>query len=241
MKKKYVALFLVGILCLASLTGCGKKDTKNADTVNVTKEPTEAPTEEPENTEPVSLSELEKAGTIDGMTYTNSYINYSYTLPDGWTMNDAEESYEFIANLMGQDKETYKDMANKQGVSYISSGVITYQDTEVMDKYYLVQAVDASKLGITDAETLFTIFTDQSIQQLSTQGEVSNKTEPEKKTIGTQDVYTIKVATTYPNGTNYQAFHCFLRNGIFVFAAYTTSVEEDLANKDVILSSMKFD
>jgi hypothetical protein len=249
MKKKLLSMLLITTMTVTAFTGCGSKQKDNAQA-------TQAPTatEAPEATtapEPAfSTEELETAGSVDALTYTNSLIGFSVTVPESWSVKGSDDTYDYLVNVTGmaKDVETLKSQLTSQGVNYLFYGL----DSEVTDRggsdNVLAQSMSANLFGDMDIETVISSLSALIKQQYTSMGATCTISDPVKSAVGDQDVYQVTATATIAkdsqgNDVNMvvrQEYLIFVRNGVLVYMAISTSEEDSATIAKEFIDTLSF-
>lgn len=260
MKKKILSMLLIATMTMTAFTGCGSKEKGKADATQAptateaaattTPEATTDPatTQAPEST--VTTEELEAAGSVDGFTYTNSVIGFTVTVPETWTIKGSEDTYDYLVNVtkMAKDVETLKTQLTSQGVNYLFYGL----DSEVTDlggsDNVLAQSMLASLFGDMDIETVISSLSAMINQQYTSMGATSTIGEAVKSTVGDQDVYQVTATAKMEKDSQgnvinmvvRQEYVIFVRNGVLVYMAISTSEEDSAAVAKEFIDTLSF-
>lgn len=243
MKKRILSMILIATMTTAAFTGCGSKEKED---VAATLTPTA--TEAPEVT--VTTEDLETAGSVDGLTYTNSVVGFSITVPEGWEVKGSEDTYDYLVNVTGmaEDVESLKSTLSSQGVNYLFYGL----DSELTDlggsDNVLAQSMLASLFGDMDIETVISSLSAMIQQQYTSMGATATIGEAVKSKAGDQDIYQVTATATMNkdaqgNDINLvvrQEYVIFVRNGVLVYMAISTSQEDSAALAKEFIDSMSF-
>lgn len=249
MKKKLLSMLLIATMTMTAFTGCGSKEKDKADA-------TQAPTatEAPEATATpaatINTEELEAAGSIDGFTYTNTVIGFSVTVPETWTVKGSADTYDYLVNVtkMAKDVETLKSQLSAQGVNYLFYGL----DSEVTDlggsDNVLAQSMSASLFGDMEIETVISSLSALIKQQYTAMGATCTIGDPVKSAIGDQDVYQVTATATMEKDSQgneinmvvRQEYVIFVRNGVLVYMAISTSEEDSAAVAKEFIDTLSF-
>jgi len=100
-------------------------------------------------------------GTLDGNTYTNEYIGYSYTLPDGWSFATQEELDEMMdagGDLLNEDQ--------KAGAEYAKIATIYDMMAQSPSGYNIIVMLDNLKLYVGGTGTSPEDYIDNLVTQL---------------------------------------------------------------------------
>ena len=269
MKKKLISAFLIATLTISTMVGCGsnEKEKESASEVTATVEPTTTPTQEPtatptlqpvveptkEATQPKEISsvELEEAGSVDGLTYTNSLIGFSITVPESWLVYDAENTYSYLVGISGgtdADIEPLKSQLNEQGVAYICYGTDTQFSENGGTDNLLVQTMNKSLFGGLDVEAIISSLSQMIQQQYTSLGAISTIGEAVKTTVGDQDVYQVSavanmdvtVDETTTTQTVRQEYIIFMKNDVLVYMALSTALEDSAALAKTFIETLSF-
>lgn len=244
MKKKILSLLLIASMTMTAFVACGKKETKKEvePTVTATVEPTKAveaePTKEAEvsPTPTVTTADIEAAGSVDGLTYTNSVIGFTITVPDSWLMNNSDETYEYLVNVTGvaTDVESFKSMLSQQSVNYLCYGIDTQMSESGGTNNILAQSMLGSLFGGLDVDTIVTSLKAMFEQQFTNMGATTTFSEPVKTSKDNQDVYQMTAKMMFTgeeNGTTIsqevtQEYIIFMRNDVLVYMAISSANDE---------------
>ncbi len=236
-------------MTVTAITACGKKQ---KDDVAATQAPTatEAPeaTKAPEAT--YTMEEIETAGSVSGLTYTNSFIGFSITVPENWSVEDSAGTYDYLVNVAGmaKDLETLKSTLSSQGVNYLFYGL----DSELTElggsDNILAQSMSASLFGDMDIETVISSLSAMIKQQYTAMGASCTIGEAVKTSVGDQDIYQVTATATMAkdaqgNDINLvirQEYISFVRNGVLVYMAISTSQEDSAAIAKEFVDSINF-
>lgn len=239
MKKKILSMLLIATLTMTAFTGC---NSKGKDKVEAT--PTPTPIVQ------ISTEDIEAAGSVDGLTYTNTLIGFSVTVPENWTVKGSADTYDYLVNVtrMAKDVETLKSQLAQQGANYLFYGL----DSEVTDlggsDNVLAQSMSASLFGDTEIETVISSLSALIKQQFTAMGATCTIGEPVKSVVGDQDVYQVTATATMEKDSKgneinmvvRQEYIAFVRNGVLVYVAISTSEEDSAAVAKEFIDTLSF-
>lgn len=258
---------------MSTLAGCSSKqkdkEITGTDVVTEapTQEPTQAPTEEPtleptteavaqpteEVAEPIThlASEIEAAGTIDGVTYTNSLIGFSVNVPESWLVYNADETYSYLVSAAGgteENVEALRTQLNDQGVTYVLYGVDTQFSTNGGTDNLLVQVMNASLFGGLGVDIIISSLSQMIEQQYISMGATCTIGDAVKSTIDDQDVYQVSavanmdvtVGETTTTQTVRQEYIIFMKNDVLVYMALSTALEDSASLAKTIIDTLSF-
>ena len=273
MKRRFLSVLLI-VLLVMSFIGCGSKkqntDSLGKNTMTETpslepsQEPTQEPTQEPEPTlEPTpsqevvkppeyTMSEIEDAGIVDGLTYTNSLIGFSMKVPESWLVYNAEETYSNSARVNdGTEKDAVisKDQLNDQGVAYICYGADTQLSAASgTPDYLLVQVMSSSLFGGLDMDEIVPIMSKEMQEYFTSIETTCTISDPVKMSVGGQDVYQVSIVadtsetvgeTTTAKTIN-QEYIMFMKNRYLVYMCLSTALEDSTLLAQQFIDSLSF-
>ena len=263
MRKKVLSMLLIATLTMTAFAGCGSKEKKNAD---ATITPTETATEVPEATQDptatiqpeatkapevtVKPEELDAAGSVDDLTYKNTLIGFSVTVPENWLMKGSEDTYDYLVNVTGMasDVDSFKSSLAAQGVNYLCYGI----DTQISElggtNNILAQSMLGTMFGGMDVETIIASLSAMIQQQYVSLGATCTVEEPVKFTVDEQEVYQVTATATMTNDAEgnpinqvvRQEYVIFMRNDILVYMAISTAEEDSAALAQQFVDSLSF-
>ena len=123
MTKKYGALFLVGLLSLSLLTGCGNSSNNSSATPSPSPSVIQTATPAPaaEATPPTN-------GVWQDRTFTNTWANYSFTLPKKWSkisVADLKKQIGTTSFLFNEDATQSQVIHMNDAAAYYDCGILS--------------------------------------------------------------------------------------------------------------------
>lgn len=201
--------------------------------------------------EDASIPEITAAGSVDGATYANSVLGITYTVPEGWTLENPEDTLagqlERLAQTQGQDVAD----SNKQNVDAGYMGYLFYASApnETETSNLLVQiASEESANGMSSMEYASTLA--GAFEEGYKQFGVEAAVEPAQElTIDGHQVALASVQVVLDgriNGYEFddyhlaQAYSVYTVNGAVVVAMLSAFSDEDLEDGLNALKSVRF-
>ncbi len=210
MRKKTLSFILTTILTMSLFAGCGKEEKSNVDntpTVTVTVEPSTEPTADPDNTEEVeptieaedtfSTDVIEKAGVVDGVSYSNSLIGFSLSVPETWLLYGTEETFDLLAETMDSDADTLKTQLKEQGSTYFCYGSDTQLSENGVPENMMIQASNMKLYAGLGIEPIIESISALVTSEFNAMGATCEITDPVKKTVNGQDIYLVSSKATF--------------------------------------------
>ncbi|MDD5935014.1 MAG: hypothetical protein PUC65_05510 [Clostridiales bacterium] len=222
MKKRVFSLLFTVTLLVSIFTGCSSK--QKASDIEPT--PIENPTIEPKISEPPQISEepkitiepepttepekekqeeypieiIEAAGAIDGVTYTNSKIGFSISVPESWLIFGTEDTYDYIAKSLGYSEDkipALKEEVRVKGVTYLFYGNDTQLSKNGNKDRLTAEAINIELFQGSEIEAIIKMLSKASVDQYSAKGGECKVSDPIKITVGEQDIYQVPTTVTY--------------------------------------------
>lgn len=186
-----------------------------------------------------TIAEMVAAGSVNGQTYTNSILGITYTMPEGWVVDNPEDTLsgqlERLAQTQGQDVAD----SNKKNIDAGYMGYLFYTSTtaETETSNILLQIASEEMIGdaspVDYANTLASSF-EEGYKQFGIEAKVD---EAEKIDINGHEVAVASVQVVMDgliNGIEFdnyhvsQAYSIYTTNGAVVVAMLSAFSDEDL-------------
>lgn len=242
---KKTAVLLAALLTF-SLAGCSGGETGssgsssssiNSSTASESSSSSETSSSEAQTT--ATIPEMAAAGSVSGQTYTNSILGITYTMPDGWTVDNPEDTLQGqIDRLAATQGQSVAD-SNKKNIDAGYMGYLFYahNDAEAEISNILVQIVSDENLnGASPADYADTLAS--SFEEGYKQFGLEAKVDPaEKLNINGHEVAVSSVQVvldgeingqTFDNYHISQAYSIYTTNGAAVVAMLSAFSDEDL-------------
>jgi len=245
---KKAVLLLAAVLAFA-LAGCSANSgSSGSGTISSSENSSSSISEQPSSSETSSsneaqtqatISDIVDAGSVSGQTYTNSILGITYTMPDGWLVDNPEDTLQGQLDRLAQTQGQSVADSNKKNIDAGYMGYLFYASTEseAETSNILVQIASEENLNgaspVDYANTLASAF-EEGYKQFGLEAKVDPAQEI--------DVNGHKVAVTSVevvmdgeiNGMTFdnyhvsQAYSIYTTNGTAVVAMLSAFSEEDL-------------
>lgn len=178
-------LILVSLIALVfSCTGCGKSE----DTHNHSNESTQPPTNTATRN-PNDKDESGMAGSNEGNTYTNTYLDLTFKAPDNWVFLDNSA----LSSLTGADTAlSVKEAVDTLGASYAMMAIESSTEASVSIVYENLLITSGSLLTAQE-------YADSIIKQGVNQTSQSDLSGEGKLVIGENEYVKVVITTKDPN------------------------------------------
>lgn len=263
MRKRTLSVLLTTTLAMSLFMGCRTNEDSNAKkdspTVTVTTEPTTEPTVEPtvavtteptaeptvEPTDSFSTEAIEAAGAVNGVTYSNSLVGFSVSVPEAWLIYGSDETYNLLSETTNYDVDTFKSKLKEQGTTYICYGSDT-QLSNGVPEYLMIQAMNINKFAGLNIEEIIKSLNAIVSNEYTEMGATCEISDPVKTVISGQDIYqvtsTAKFIVNSGDTTEQNIksdYFIFERNNILVYMIIPTQTENSASTK-TIMDSLSF-
>ncbi len=244
MKKTAILLAAVLTFSLAacsktttSSSGAGSSSETSSSSVSTSSSSSEVSSSEP--TKEATIAEMVAAGSVDGQTYTNSILGITYTMPEGWVVDNPEDTLsgqlERLAQTQGQEVAD----SNKKNIDSGYMGYLFYTSTtdETETSNILLQIASEEMIGdaspVDYANTLADAF-EEGYKQFGIEAKVD---EAEKINVNGHEIAVASVQVVMDgliNGIEFdnyhvsQAYSIYTTNGAVVVAMLSAFSDEDL-------------
>lgn len=203
MKKR---IFLLTLILALVLCGCGKGQDAAGILTPATKAtvPTTEATQSTEATEPAPEETPVTLGTLEGGTYTNSYVGYGFTLDENWTIYPADQlqrlpdDLEFMfegTELEGTEFSTITDVL-AENVDALTTMNVLYQKLSMQERLAYMAADEAEIL-----ESMVNELYDTLVQSYANAGIMVERMETKTVTFLGQErtaLYTVSTVQEVP-------------------------------------------
>lgn len=164
-------------------------------------------------------------GTIDGNIYSNAFMGFQYTLPDGWSFYDADQMAQLNSWASSNFSDDYIKEQLDSGKVYIDMYAVS---TDRMQAQNVVLQNLKGSFGssLLNADTIIDMSLSSVKSQLESQGMTDvTAVKEEASFLGTQQPC-VSISATYNDISIYEK-EVFIKKGDYIACVTTTSYQTD--------------